>query len=157
MSIYNILVQFPNHHFIGTVTLDDNWESSAKRELITTFTYDGSKEICHENKELLAIFAEFFDFGAKYFEKGELNGEDVAAKLRLQLGELYLGNRAKSNYSYHFTGVWPHSINFGDLCYSSDPTVHLEVTWKYKTCEICDIIRKQDDDQSPHNQPSVLP
>jgi hypothetical protein len=138
MKTYNILVQFPNHHFQGPVTVQDGWEISNKHEIITTFTFDGltvyedGSNIALEERELLSIFAEFFDFGAKYFKNGELNGDDVAAKLRLQLGELYLGNQPKSTYSYRFTGVWPHSVNFGELCYSSDPTVHLEVTWKYK-------------------------
>ena len=153
MSLYNIHVQFPNHHFRGPVSVNEDClltgyvcEKTKETGLITTFTFDGLKvyedgeTISPQERELLSIFAEFYDFGAKYFENGKLNGEDVAAKLRHQLGEIWLGNRAKSKYNYHFTGVWPHSVNFGELCYSSDPTVNLEVTWKYKTCEICHAI-----------------
>lgn len=34
-----------------------------------------------------------------------------------------------------FDKMWPHSVNFGDLCYSSDPTVDLEITWRFKECQ----------------------
>lgn len=70
---------------------------------------------------MLLMLADFFAFDADYFEKGKLNGEDMAA------GEIWLGNRVESNYNYHFIGVWPHSVNFGELCYSSNPYIDLEI------------------------------
>ena len=125
LSTYNIHVQFPNHHFQGPVTVKEGWGKLNSQEIVTTFTFDGPK-ISPEEKELLSIFAEFYD----------LNGVYVAAKLRHQLGEIWLGNHEKSTYSYHYTGVWPHSVNFGELCSSSNPTLHLEVTWKYKEVKL---------------------
>lgn len=133
MSLYNINIQFPNHYFVGQITLTSE---SFENGLVTTFS-SVNEWGDEKTKSLFGIFAEFYQFGADYFEKGKLSGDDVAAKLRMHLGEIWLGNRAKSNFNYHFMGVWPHSVNFGELCYSSDPTIDLEVTWKYKTIELC--------------------
>lgn len=133
--LYNINIQFPNHHFIGQVTLITE---SFENGLITTFP--AINECEERSQSLMNIFAEFYQFGADYFEKGKVSGDDVAAKLRMQLGEIWLGNRAKSHFGWHFIGVWPHSINFGELCFSSDPTVDIEVTWKYKKIELCNAI-----------------
>jgi len=36
---------------------------------------------------------------------------------------------------WQFKGLWPESINFGDLCYSSDPHSDIDVTWRYLECE----------------------
>lgn len=110
-----ITVQFPQHTFYGQCELI----SESSSELITKF-FDANKE-----EHLLNMLAEFYAFGANYFRNENLSGEDVAAKLRLQLGEIWLNNK-------HYTGVWPHSVNFGELCYSSDDTVDLEITWKFK-------------------------
>jgi hypothetical protein len=82
-------------------------------------------------KPIMSLLAEFYQFGADYFEKGKVNGEDVAAKLRYQLGEIYLEN-PESQTTWHFIGVWPHAVNFGELCFSSDPSFNLVITWKHK-------------------------
>lgn len=134
---YNISIQFPNHYFIGQTKVNEESLENGN-DLITTFhiddTTDPNMEII---KPIMGLLAQFYDFGAKYFANGKVSGEDVAAKLTHQLGEIYLGNTDKSTYSYHYTGVWPHSVNFGELCYSSDPSFDLEITWKYKKCELC--------------------
>jgi len=145
--LYNINLQFPNHYFVGQTQVNEDclesdyhmrtFVAAATKDLVTTF-HDSGIEI--ENSPLRPIYnmlAEFYDFGAKYFREGNLSGEDVAAKLTHQLGEIYLGNPQKSTYNYHFSGVWPHSVNFGELCYSSDPSFDLEITWKYKKCDLC--------------------
>jgi len=122
----NIIIQFPNHHHIGQITLNSE---SFENGLITTFPsineWDDNK-----TQSLFGIFVDFFKFGADYFEKGKVNGEDVAAKIKHQLGEIWLDDR------WHFSGVWPHSVNFGEMCYSSDPTVDLEVTWRFQKFEL---------------------
>lgn len=142
---YNIAIQFPEHYYIGICQvnedcLEDTLSKKGKRppssnDLITSFhVADGNDEIV---KPIMLLLAKFYDFGAKYFANGKLSGDDVAAKLNSELGEIHLGNPAKSTYSYHYTGVWPHSVNFGELCYSSDPSFDLEITWRYKKCELC--------------------
>ena len=132
MVTYNITIQFPNHHFIGQTQVN---EECLGNDLITSFhVADGNDEI---TKPIMNLLADFYQFGADYFEHGKLSGDDVAAKLRHQLGEIWLGNPQKSTYSYHYTGVWPHSVNFGELCFSSNPSFDLEITWKYKKCELC--------------------
>ncbi len=129
MINYNVTIQFPNHHFIGTCKVNEECLENGN-DLITSFhVTDGNDEI---TKPIMNLLADFYQFGADYFEHGKLNGDDVAAKLRHQLGEIYLGNPEKSTYNYHYTGVWPHSVNFGELCFSSDPSFDLEITWKYK-------------------------
>lgn len=141
MITYNIAIQFPNHHFIGQTQINpESLENS--NDLVTTFHIENGLEDHSSDflKPIYGLMADFYDFGAKYFEKGKVNGDDVAAKLRNQLGEIYLGNPEKFTYGLHYTGVWPHSINFGELCFSSDPSFDLEITWKYKKCELCNSI-----------------
>lgn len=148
MDLYNIFVQFPNHSFrspcsVNPGSLESGYVCERTKEtgLVTTFHDPGTETPClKELQPLFNILAEFYDFGAEYFRNGELSGEDVAKKIESQLGELWLGNRTKSTYGYHFIGVWPHSVNFGELCYSSDPSVDIEVTWKYKKIELCHVL-----------------
>lgn len=145
MSLYNIAIQFPNHYINSQVEVDDDSIGLIKNKkengLVTTFHDPGTVDPCSpELRPLFNMLADFYDFGAKYFEAGKVSGEDVAAKMSQQLGEIWLSNRAKSQFSYHFIGVWPHSVNFGELCYSSDPSVNIEVTWKYKRMELCNAI-----------------
>lgn len=130
--IHNIFVQLPNHSFKSPCSVNEESLKSGT-ELITTFhavNEEYNKKII---EPLIALLAQFYQFGADYFKNGELSGDDVAKKLEKELGEIWLENR------YHFTGVWPHSANFGELCYSSDPTVDLEITWRYKKCQILKI------------------
>ena len=138
--MHNIHIQFPNHHYSGPVLVNDE-SLEADLDLMTTFHVDDPIDKTLE--PIMGLLAEFYQFGADYFEKGKLSGDDVAAKLRMHLGEIWLGNRAKSNFSYHFIGVWPHSVNFGKLCFSSDPSFDLEITWRYQKCELCDLIAFQ--------------
>ena len=117
----NITIQFPNHYWLGHCILNSK---SFDNGLITTFpNFDGNNK---KDYELMMVFAEFYQFGADYFENGKLSGDDVAAKLRNHLGQIWLDQ-------WHFESVWPHSVNFGELCYSSDPTINLEITWKFKS------------------------
>jgi len=44
---------------------------------------------------------------------------------------------------WSFSGVWPHSVNFGELCYSSSEEIDLEITWRYKTCEYEHLMLKE--------------
>lgn len=89
-------------------------------------------------KDLYALLAAFYDFGANLFRKFETDTiPNLLYEIKPRLGSGLLhehdgvGNQTKS---WTFMGLWPHSVNFGDLCYSSDLTVHIEVTWRFQDC-----------------------
>lgn len=110
-----ITFRFPNNEFNIKGTVD------IKPTEIITVTSDNIQDLT----PLLNLIAAFYDFGAAYFKEGKLSGQDVAEKMKGQLGELETKNVI-------YKECWPHSVNFGELCYSSDPTVDLEITWRYR-------------------------
>lgn len=130
--MHNIHIKFPDFTWIGQCLLKSEEFSSG---LITTFHIeDGINDDIM--KPIMNLLADFYQFGADYFLKGKLSGEDVAEKLRNHLGEIYVGKATgrmhKPEFTHHFIGCWPHSVNFGELCFSSDPSVDIEITWKFK-------------------------
>ena len=127
MKLYNIIVKFPENEFQCSCSVNE--ESIGNKEIGLLTQFHSVNEDNELSTALMRLLARFYQFGADYFTNGELSGEDVARKLEKELGEIWLEN-------YHFTGVWPHSVNFGELCYSSDESVDIEVTWKYKNCSI---------------------
>lgn len=104
--------------------------------LLTVFHSDGiSDDFEPHMTQLFTLLAKFYDFGGKLFEdlKSAWPGE-MEEKVSKMLGEIRLTN-TKDGTIWLFKQVWPHSVNFGDLCYSSDPSVDVEVTWRFKECQ----------------------
>ena len=114
-KLETITFRFPNEFNLkGTVNIQPN-------EIITVIS-DNIQDLT----PLLNLLYTFYAFGADYFKEGKLSGQDVAEKMKDQLGELEVKNVI-------YKEVWPHSVNFGELCYSSDPTVNLEITWRFRS------------------------
>ncbi len=111
--------------------------------LVTTFHSEGSP-FEPQIVQLMDLLAKFFQYGSDLFTKfKEMAGgmdEDVAK----MLGEIRLTaveqdpnevfQRRTDKGVWVFKQCWPHSVNFGDLCYSSDPSMDIEVTWRFKEC-----------------------
>jgi len=86
----------------------------------------------------LHLLAQFYKFGWETFRDWHQNGiENMEHEISQMLGTgtltLYSGlGEVMESWTYKY--MWPHSVNFGDLCYSSDPTIDLEITWRFKEC-----------------------
>ena len=83
----------------------------------------------------LNLLAQFYKFGWETFAEWHRNGiENMEHEISQMLGDgkltLYSGI-GEVMESWTYKQMWPHSVNFGDLCYSSDPTVDLEITWRW--------------------------
>lgn len=131
--------------------------------LITTFMYDSAHETPEDkqlNEQLFAVLAQFYQTGANIFERTDFTPDQLGAAVGPMLGEGSLkllmpsppscpncdhplpytiglgGSRTwKPIDEWKLIGLWPHSINFGELCYSSSTEVEIEVTWRYKVAE----------------------
>lgn len=110
MKNLNINIIFPNHHFVGQITLNNE---SFENGLIIAFP--AINERPDEEKILMAIITDCY-------EKNDLISDD-------KFGEIWLDK-------WHFNSVWPISVNFGFLEHTSDITFSPEVTWKYKKIDI---------------------
>lgn len=84
--------------------------------------------------KLFDVLADFFQFGSELFSDPESKLEHI--KDRLGTGELTLWDGCGQKIeTWKLTDVWPHSINFGELCYSTSDEIDIEVTWGYKEAE----------------------
>ena len=89
-------------------------------------------------KWLYRLLADFYDFGAHVFRRFETDSiPNLLYEIKTRLGNCVLHKYdgvGEITKTWTLLGVWPHSVNFGDLCYSSDPTLELEVTWRFQEC-----------------------
>jgi hypothetical protein len=103
-----------------------------------TISYDGLSNPDH-GMPFLNLLAQFYKFGWETFQQWSEGGvENMESEISQMLGQgvltLYSGI-GEVMEKWTFDKMWPHSVNFGDLCYSSDPTVDLEITWRFKECQ----------------------
>lgn len=77
------------------------------------------------------ICAKFYDYGADIFKDSSPHERFSDIQQMLGTGTLTTMDGLSI---WNFEGLWPHSINFGDLCYSSDTTIEIEVTWRFQKC-----------------------
>jgi hypothetical protein len=99
---------------------------------ITSFFYNGSKETPEDIKLLFDIMAKVYLLGSDLFE--DFNKEKLE-EISSKLGKGTLIEKDNSIQKiWEFEGLWPHSVNFGDLCYSSSEEVEVEITWRFQKC-----------------------
>lgn len=102
-----------------------------------------------ENKSQNTITTSIFDFNDKncenlwsvlqyfYHFDGKPDKKDVA----LGVGMLKLWNGCGEQLeSWALDGLWPSSINFGDLDFSSSDSFDVEITWVYQTCKYLPVL-----------------
>ena len=79
-------------------------------------------------KPLWDALSYFYGFGAELFASGE------PEKNLYKIGSAMGSGTLSGDKTWEFTGIFPMSVNFGDLCYSTTSDMDLEVTWRYQTC-----------------------
>lgn len=87
--------------------------------------------------ELMRMLYSFYNFGATVFsdwESLQKMEENISPLLATGTLRKHIDSEITTDI-WNFKHLWPHSVNFGDLCYSSDPTIHLEITWRAKEVE----------------------
>jgi hypothetical protein len=106
--------------------------------LITSFWFDGVSENDPTMTKLMALLAEFYKFGSETFQKLQTEPYQMEPEISKMLGTgkvtMYDGV-GEVLETWTFYQMWPHSVNFGDLCYSSDPSFDIEITWRFKECD----------------------
>jgi hypothetical protein len=79
------------------------------------------------------VIGSFYNFGGDVFQ--EMSSKpinEVLAEIAPQLGTGELICQSDSGEErWKITGLFPHSINFGELCYSTSDEVEVEITWRY--------------------------
>lgn len=93
-------------------------------------TVDIEDHIETENtKNLYKILSDFFSFGSLLFS----DPKTYLAQIKDQLGTIVIEtyDEQKLTETWNLIGVWPHAINFGEMCYSSDDKMEVNITWGF--------------------------
>lgn len=115
-------------------------EKHAWAPLVTTF-FDAQPD---DLKDLYSLLAKFYDFGALLFKEDDPSEKLEQIKDSLGVGKIIMydgcGNPLEE---WEMRGLWPHSVNFGDLCYSSSSEIDIEITWRFKECSYKNLMIEQ--------------
>ena len=133
--------------------LEDPALEAGWKPIVVSFHDDGSGYLDENGKydmtkqpaldpaltQLFAILADMYQFGAEMFKSldGSSPPHEKLAEFESRLGTVILtmyDGTGKELQEWTMEKAWPHSVNFGELCYSSDPSVDVEVTWRFKKC-----------------------
>lgn len=128
-KIENAIIYLKNTEIQEDVRLEYAINKKGDAYFLSTFFVDNINL-----DPLWAILAEFYKAGSEIF--GDKNPVDNLYKIKDKLGTITI-KRDKEIWT--LTEAWPHSVNFGELCYSSDESVNVEVTWgckEYKESQI---------------------
>lgn len=139
----DIHFQFQDLEFIGYFAELDQLPSmnaEGKWLPITTKFRDLSDE---STKPLFAMLSKFYDLGATSFGEMAATGEveRVLGELAPNLGTMKITRHSKLNarQSWLLSGCWPHTIKFGDLCYSDRAETEIEISWRYFKAILCPV------------------
>jgi len=83
--------------------------------------------------KLYKLIALYYDFGSIAFSESK-SSKEVMEKTAGNLGKGTLilhDGCGQPLEQWKFTDLWPQSVNFGELCYSSTDEVNIEVTWRF--------------------------
>ena len=135
MDKFYFSVDFPDNKKIekiyleGTFPIPDVSYKNGWTPFTTKFHYYADKEKYKFHDEfVMPLLSNLYSYGAEFFKDPMGNWESMKGKLGKALLEI------NEFDFYEIDGVWLHSINFGDLCYSSDPEFDIEVTWRFLNC-----------------------
>lgn len=82
---------------------------------------------------LFKMLSKYYELGAKAF-KTATTPDEVMESVKGQLGNAkltmvdLLGNVREA---WTLRAVWPDSVNFGELCYSSSADMDIDITWRF--------------------------
>ncbi len=97
-------------------------------KVITTIFYNSPNE---EFKELWALLSKWYQFE----QQQEPPTESLLGSGKLRRYE-FCGSDQYLSELYLVSGIWPTSVNFGDLDHSSSDLATVEVMWRYHTLEL---------------------
>jgi hypothetical protein len=129
----------PTLHIVEKENSDGSFriEKQSWAPLVTTF-YDpgttGPQELKCDLTGLYTLLAGFYDFGACLFKTDDPSEKLEEIKDRLGTGKITMYDGETPIEIWELRGLWPHSVNFGDLCYSSSDETEIEITWRFKEC-----------------------
>lgn len=108
----------------------ENGGFAQRGEITTTFidVNPGEPSLC-----LYLILGDFYQFGANFFTTEGVELEEIRKQVGTLKIDLFVSDGSLFE-TFEFGGVFPVTINFGELCYSSSEEVDIEVTWRYNSC-----------------------
>lgn len=111
-------------------------EKQAWSPLVTSI-FDEGVEPSPIFADIYKLLGKFYDFGAYLFKTDNPSEELEKIKDSLGTGKVVVYSlKGVPLEEWTFTGMWPHSVNFGDLCYSSSSEIEIQITWRYKGCSV---------------------
>ena len=96
--------------------------------------YFWPEEIPSEFPDICPIMVECYKIGVDAFTEARTPDELMAAVgPRLGKGTLQRYHKQSGTMieEWHLKGLWPHTIDFGELCYSSRADVEINIVWRF--------------------------
>ncbi len=106
--------------------VDDKWQP-LKTVLLIPDGYQVEED--SEIAKLYAVLAKVYDLGGDTFQKMQV--DDPKAVLDEVAPLLGTATMTSDSVEWTLEGLWPHQINFGDLCYSTSSEMEIEVLWRF--------------------------
>lgn len=131
-KIENVIVYLKNADIKEDIKFEDAIEKKGDACFINTLFVDNINL-----DGLWKIMAKFFGIGSEIFS-GK-NPIDNLYKIKDKLGTVVI---KRNKEIWTLTNAWPHSVNFGELCYNSDDSINLEITWgckEYNSSASCNL------------------
>lgn len=147
--VYYFQAEFPGHttknHIVTVpkrpellieevVDADGTVTPGKQRWLPLLTKYFWPEEVQDEAADLFKALAFMYGEGAEAF-KDATSPEEVMTKVSSQLGkgtlQLYHKQTGTLVEEWKLKGLWPHMVNFGELCYSTRADVEIEITWRF--------------------------
>lgn len=89
------------------------------------YKFDSGKEA----ETLFLILCKYYALGSEFFDLMiSSKPKDVFEQFSNKFGT---GRIKKDNDSWELIGLWPHIVDFGELCYSSSPEIEIGIVWRY--------------------------
>lgn len=85
-------------------------------------------------QDLFKVLAEYYQLGATAFKEAKTPEElmtEVADKLGTGTLLSYHKQTGRLVEKWTLGGLWPHTVDFGELCYSSRADVEINVAWRF--------------------------
>lgn len=96
--------------------------------------YFWPEEIPSEFPDICPILVNCYEIGAEVFKTAK-DPDDLMKSVACKLGEGVLQRWHKQSGTmieeWTLKGLWPHTVDFGELCYSSRADVEINIVWRF--------------------------
>ena len=120
------------------VDSDGSKRPGKTRWLPLTVKYFWPEETPDESTDLFQALADIYGFGAVHLKESK-SPDELMSKIATHLGSGVLSRYHKQSGTmieeWRLKGLWPHSVNFGEMCYSTRADIEIEIVWRFTDAE----------------------